>query len=698
MRCEDCARRVRTIRRAGRGSLSEIRKIVGKSLESVADAMSESNRKLYKFGDFEVDPQNRLLLRGSEIISATPKCFDLLLLFLENPGALLEKEDLMARVWGQTIVEEGNLARNISTLRKTLGENPRQPEYIVTVAGHGYRFTARVEQFSIDGEQLIQPGNERVIEEAVASVEKKGPDPSDFRPASEHYRHWRVKSLVVATIGFVTFLAVILAVVSLKPKKADPPTLDAVKTIAVLPAKPSSPEDGDPASEFGLAASLISRLSGIRSFIVRPAAAIAKYASIEQDPIAIGKEQQVNYVLAPTYQKVGEKVALTARLIDVRDGSVLWSDTCEDQCSTFAWQDALAEKTARSLVTGLRDPSFQALTKHSTENQKAFDLYSLALYGWYRNNYDIDGLLKSAGYLEQAIKLDPNYASAYALLATINSRVGQSLGAERKEYEQRAEEFAHKALDLDPMLIQAYLVLGVSAYSYHWDWKRAEEYFANAQKLNPDDVEVVRTYAPYLASIGELDASIFWQQRACKLQPTSFDLKSILVMRLFIAHHYEEAIDQAQIALKMIETTPTLYYLWRSYEQQRMYKEAFETLQKLAAAEKDQDMVALLQRTYAASGYEKARELYVKRMLKNLQKNADQERFNPLEPAMYCALLGNREEAFTWLERAFQQRVQGLIYLQHNPDFDSLRSDPRFADLIHRIGFPVKEGKAESGS
>ena len=654
--------------------------------------MSESKRKLYRFGDFVVDAQNRLLLRGSEIISVTPKAFDLLLLFLENPGALLEKEELMARVWGNTIVEEGNLARNISSLRKTLGENRRNPDYIVTVAGHGYRFAAKVEAFSINGEQLVQPGNGSIvaIKEADPSADQKKPDRSDFRQPSESYRRWRVKPLAVATIGFVAFLAVILALISLRPKEVNSPaTLDSLKTIAVLPAKPSSPEDRDPAAEFGLAASLISRLSGIRSFIVRPAAAIVKYASIEQDPIKAGNEQQVNYVLATTYQKDGEKVALTARLIDVHDGSVLWSDSCEDQCNTFAWQDTLAEKTTRSLLAGLNDRSLQALTKHSTENQRAYDLYSLALFGWYRNNYDIDGLLKSAGYLDQAIKLDPNYAAAYALLATINSRVGQSLGAERKKYERKADELAHKALELDPTLIQAHLVLGVSAYSYYWDWQRAEEHFTHARKLNPDDVEVVRTYAPYLASIGKLDESIFWQRRACELQPNSFDLNAILVMRLFVARHYDEAIQQALKALEMTQASPTLYYLWRCYEQQRMYQEAFATLQKLAAAEKDQDTATLLQRTYAVSGYEKARELYLKIMLKNLEKNAQHERFNPLDAAVYCALLGNREDALKWLERAYENRVQGLIYLKVNPDFDSLRSDPRLAGLIQRIGFPT---------
>jgi len=626
-------------------------------------AVNASSRSLYRFGEFRVDIKNRLLLRGSESVPLTPKAFDLLVIFIESDGTLLEKDELIERLWGSTAVEESNLARNVSFLRKALGEHPKAPEYIVTVAGHGYRFVSDV------------------TEEFSGGI---APFPAPVRKPSRENRGTR--KLAFAAVVCVTLLVVPLAFVFRESKKPDAKAaLPLLKTVAVLPSTPSAPEDRDPAAEFGLAAALINRLSSIRSLTVRPAAAIVKYTSVEQDPIAAGREQQVNYVLVSSYRKSGEKFVLSAKLTNVNDGSVLWSDTCEEeQCNTFTWQDALAEKTVQSLLTTLSDDRRQ-LTKHGTENQKAYDLFNLGLYGWYKNNYDLEGLKKSAEYFEQAIALDPNYAAAYGWLAVTNSRLGLAVGAGRKEYDQKADQLARKALQLDDTVIQAHLVLGVSAYSYHWDWAQAEEHFKRARELNPDDAEVARTYAAYLASTGRLDESVFLQRRACDLQPLSFDVNAILVLRLFIARRYKEAIEQASKALQMIRATPTLYFVWRSYEQQNMYDEAYRTLQELIAAEKDSETAALVSRTYAASGYNKAREVYLKKRLMAMEKRAQQENSNPVDAAIASALLGNRDEAFEWLEAAYRDHSFGLIYLKVDPEFDSLRSDLRYTDLLRRI-------------
>ena len=620
---------------------------------------------LYRFAEFRVDPKNRLLTRGSETIPITPKAFDLLLLFIENRGTLLEKEELIERLWGDTVVEESNLARNISFLRKALGEHPKKPEYIVTVAGHGYRFVAQVQE---------ELANEITSFTLSAQVPTKVPS------------RMRLSTRTFAAVAGVIILSVGLALTLLrsrKPAPAGPAPL--LPTIAVMPSTPSTPEDRDPAAEFGLAVALINRLSGVRSLVVRPPASVVKYTSLVQDPIAAGRDQQVNYVLASSYRKLGERYFLAAKLIRVQDGAVLWSDSCEEQCDTFAWQDALSEKTVKSLLATLSDDQRQILARHGTESQKAYNSFNLGLYGWYQNNYDLEALKKYGQYFEQAIALDPNYAAAYSWLAAVNSRLGLAVGAERKEYERKADELAHKALELDNNDIQAHLVLGVSAYSYQWDWAQAEEHFKRARELNPDDVGVARTYAAYLASKGRLDESVFWQQRACDLQPLSFDLNAILVMRMFIARRYAEAVEQAGKALQMKRATPTLYFVWRSYEEQHMYDEAYRALQELLAEEKDTATAAMVERAYAASGYEKAREVYLKKRLRDLQQRAQQPQFSPIEAANTCALLGNRDEAFKWLEQAYESRSFGLIYLKVDPELDSLRSDHRYSDLLRRV-------------
>ena len=651
-------------------SLLGVLKIFGKIPEKrVVRAPVQMERNgLYRFGEFRVDVKNRLLLRGSETVPITPKAFDLLLLFIESRGTLLTKGELMERLWGKTVVEENNLARNISFLRKALRENPKDPEYIVTVAGHGYRFVAQLQEYLAD---------------------ESSPFVLDARVPAKVRNRASSRTIIFAGVACVIVVSVGLALAlyqSGKPAPATPTPL--LPTIAVMPSTPLAPEDRDPAAEFGLAAALINRLSGVRSIVVRPAASVVKYTSIEPDPVAAGREQQVNYVLASSYRKSVEKYFLAAKLIRVQDGSVLWSDSCQEQCDTFDWQDALAEKTVQSLLSTLSADHRRILTKHGTENRRAYDLFNLGLYGWYKNNYDIEGLKKNVQYFEQAIDLDPNYAEAYGWLATIYSRLGLTGGSNRKEYEVKASELARKTLTLDDSVIQAHLVLGVSAYSYFWDWSEAETHFKRARELSPDSVEVARTYAAYLASLGRLDESIFLQQRACDLQPLSFDLNAVLVMRLFIARRYDEAIQQARKALLMTRTTPTLYIVWRSYEQQHMYEEAYRALQELLAEEKDTATATLISRTYAASGYEKAREVYLKKKLADLERHTREQQFNPVDAATICALLGNRDQAFSWLEQAYENHSFGLIYLKVDPELDSLRSDSRYTDLLRRIHLP----------
>ncbi|HSE97637.1 MAG TPA: hypothetical protein VLD57_05155, partial [Blastocatellia bacterium] len=452
--------------------------------------------------------------------------------------------------------------------------------------------------------------------------------------------------------------------------------------------KPLAADERDPTFEFGMAASLINRLSAIRGLVVRPASAIVKYTSVEQDLFAAGQEQNVNYVLASSYRKLGDRIVLTAQLIHVQNRSVLWSDVCEEQCDAFALHDALAEKTTRSLLLRLKDDEQRALTRHGTENKAAYALYNLGLYNWYQNKLDIERMQKSVHYFEQAIAKDPDYAMAYAWLGTIYAGLGLGAGAKRKEYQQKAEELASRALELDDTVTQAHLTLGVSAYRYHWDWAKAERYFKRAWELSPNDVEVNRAYSAYLASIGRLDESIFLHQLACDLQPLSFDLSAMLAMRLYLARRYDEAIEQARTALQMGLTGEVPYVAWRSYEEKGMYEEAFTALQELCESEKAKDLSALVARTYSVSGYKKAREVYLTNRLIAIKNLAEKGILASIEVAIIYALLNNRDEAFKWLEKAYESHSDRLVYLKINPDFDSLRSDPRFADIVRRIGIP----------
>src|SRR5262245_52214646 len=331
--------------------------------------MGHQPKQIFEFGHYRLDAAERLLLRDGEVVPLQPKVFDLLLALVERHGRLLEKDELMRVVWPDTIVEEANLANNISILRKTLNENGER--FIETVPKRGYRFVAPVL------EQSEEPGVVEYIPSLVATTETKRQGALLSEPSG-----WLISRLArprpgPAILLSILFLAMLASAINFLPTSRQPSTPDdTIRSIAVLPVRPLNQNKNDEYLGIGLADAIITRLSGTGKIAVRPTSAITRYSAPNQDPLAAGREQKVDAVLEASLWRSGEKVSVTARLVRVRDGMPLWSYPCEEFCTDeFALQTLISERMAEALMPQLTGEERARLTKRYTENREANRLY-----------------------------------------------------------------------------------------------------------------------------------------------------------------------------------------------------------------------------------------------------------------------------------------------------------------------------------
>jgi DNA-binding winged helix-turn-helix (wHTH) protein/TolB-like protein/Flp pilus assembly protein TadD len=633
--------------------------------------MTRQVQSFHEFGAYRIDSARRLLLRDGEVVPLTPKCFEILIALVENRGEVISKEDLMNRVWPDSFVEEGNLTYTISVLRKALGEHAGQHQYIVTAPGRGYQFVTPVSEAQ---------------EEAACQATSNDP-----RKRTGWERNAILFSVCLLLIGLVVALSYFFISSRAKPKDMDAATTGAfssdqpsaqVRSIAVLPFKPLSADGSDEYLGLGMADTLIIKLSGISSIIVRPIGTVSKYKGLEQDPLAAGRELRVGAVLDSSIQKVGERIRVTTRLIRVADGTSLWAYKFDEHSADlFAMQDSISEQVASSLTPKLTGEEKQRLAKHYTENNEAYQLYVKGRFHW--NKTTEEGARKSIEYFQQALAKDPNYALAYFGLSDAYQILGQ-LGVRPNEVYPKALVYAEKALAVDPTLPEAHFTRGAYELWYGWNWTVAEQELKRAFEPNTNVGGSHDLYGQLLAGKGRFDEAIAENKRALEFYPLFALTNSNLGLVYYYARQYDQAIEQCR---KTLELDPnffftTLYIGW-AYGQQGKYQEAIAELTKarnlpggFAPASSELGYV------YAVSGRrEEAQE-----MLKELQKRASREFIDPYYIAIIYVGLGEQEQALAWLNKACEERSFWLLWLNVEPKFDRLRSDPRFGDLRQRVG------------
>jgi DNA-binding winged helix-turn-helix (wHTH) protein/TolB-like protein/tetratricopeptide (TPR) repeat protein len=636
---------------------------------------------IYEFGDFQLDADKRLLLRrDGQPVPLKPKIFETLLFLVEHNGTVLAKDELMRAVWPDTVVEENNLSQNISALRRALGETPNQHSYIVTVPGRGFRFVApvstRADEEARGGAAADAPGPEAVR----AGVSETGAAVKD-RSAGGLRGNLRLAALASA-------LLVILVVTGLyiyRARTGTAPAVSPVKAIAVLPFKPLVPEGREEALEVGMADTMIAKLSNIGGLSVRPLGAVRRYGGMEQDPLSAGRQLGVEAVLDGTIQRSGDRVGVTARLLSVGDGSQLWEGRYEAPFTDiFSVQDTISAKVAGSLRPRLTGAEERRLAKRSTVNIEAYQLY---LRGRYHSLKHTQSEIQTGlSYFRRAIEIDPSYSLAYVGLADAYSMLALPGEMPPTEILPLAKAAAQKAVEIDDRLAEAHAVLGSVIFWHDWNWVAAENQLRRALELDPDCASAHEPYAYLLSYTGRPAEGLAVIKRARELDPLNPRINVIEGILLIIVGRTDEALDRLR---QTLDLDPNFWfarqYAASAYIEKGMFAEA------VAEARRARETSGVASRPTSFLGYALAkagRRAEARAELEGLLKLSQERYISPYNIAMIYNGLGEREETLTWLERGYRQREPRMVFLKAEPKWNNLRDDPRFQDLIRRVGLP----------
>ena len=464
-----------------------------------------------------------------------------------------------------------------------------------------------------------------------------------------------------------------------------PPTAAQIRTMAVLPFKMLTADSADGYLSIGFADTLITQIGSIPRILVRPTDAVQKYAGMHtQDSVATGRQLRVEAVLDGTVQREADTLRVTARLLRVGDGAVLWSGNFNEKfTNVFAVQDAISQDVAKTLIRNLSDEDRKLLTKRHTDNAEAYRAYLKGRYFW--NKRTPEALEQGLGFFRQALDLDPTYASAYAGLADTYALLVWQDELPQKDI-SRAKAAAAKALDIDETLAEPHASLGFARFWYDWDFANAESEFRRAVELNPDYATAHHWYGEFLGLMGRFDDGFKELRVAQQIDPLSPIINADLGKLLLLSRQPDQAIEQLQSTLEIDPNFPLAYlFLALAWNQKGLHEQAITELEKQVNSRGSRTIFkASLGFLYGQSG----RRAEATSILTELEEGISSKQFfSPFEIALVHIGLGEKDKAMEWLEKAKTEHDPFLIYIKVDPNFDSLRDESRFQKLLTSIGF-----------
>jgi len=640
--------------------------------------------RIYKFGGFELDLSEETLRRRGEKISINRRMFQVLRLLIERRGEIVSKEEFFETVWNGSFVEDNNLTVTITALRKILEDNPKHARFIENVPRKGYRFVAEVNTF----DELNGKRADRKI--AVSSNGVQLPTDSHNYPVPGPKDHSKfipgrlvIGILLVCAVAMLAFAAVNRDV--LWPSSA--PAARTIGSVAVLPFTNQTAE-----SEYlaiGLTDSIISNLSKLSGLRVIDRNSAFQYKDKIFDVSSVGRDLNVQSLVTGQIEQQGEFLIINAELTDLASSTIVWRQQFRRGLGDlFATQQEISEAIAHNLRIESTGKNKDETSKRPTEDPTAFDLYLRGRYLWNKRT-DTD-IQKSVELFKAAIEKDPTFAKAYVGLADAYTLADFSnLRAEEKNALARGA--IQKALEIDDTLGEAYAARAINKCYFDWDLVGAESDYKRAVELSPNDATVHHWYAEFLSMQGHFDQSFEEYDRAVSLDPLSLPIKTDMAFAHFYARDYATSIELLnKIRFMNPEYARAYEFLTLVYRENGMFNESVDALEKLIELK-------------TRSG-DWPRERYHRQTtnLANLRNGvkkaggpgywrADLENGNainidPIYTAIAYTKLGESDKAFEFLERAFKKRLSGMVWLKVMPEFEGIRSDPRYQDLLSRIG------------
>ena len=630
--------------------------------------MPNNRNHLLKFAEFRIDPLQRLLFSGDRVIPIAPKVFDTLMAFLESNGRVLEKDELLKTIWPDTFVEEGSLTSNVSILRRALGEGPDDQKFIQTIPKRGYRFIAPVEMLLDDApssrDETYQPPKPRAVIE---------PDPRRFGI------RWAMRIAGVVAI-LVSGWQIAEWIHRASGGSGDQAC---IRSIAVLPFENLSRDPSEDYFSDGITDAIISSIAQIRSLRVISRRSAMRYKKTGKSLRDIAAELGVDAILEGSVQREENKVKISTELIQASTDAHVWAKTYEfDLSNLLQLENDLAHAIAKEIQMQAALQSHEHSAAVRRINPDAEDLY---LLGRHHAERRVEADLRQAiEEYQEAVRLQPDFAAAYAGLARAWVERGIWGGAEFRDAERPARSAAEKAIALDSELGDAHAVMGQVMTFYDSAWDKAGREFRRALELDPSSVYAHQAYGILLEALGRFKEALAEEQRAVLLDPMSSLIESEIARVLFRARQWDDSARHYQRAIELDPKDFGAYTrLADVYEQTGRYNNAVDLLEnaiRLRGVSPAKQYPAL-GRAYALAGRrDDARDVLANILV------APKPGWTVEISLIYFALK-DRERGFEWLRRGFEQG-QPVLFLMFDPRFDEVRGDPRFQQLIRRLQIP----------
>jgi TolB-like protein/Flp pilus assembly protein TadD len=566
------------------------------------------------------------------------------------------REELREKLWPeQTFVDfEHGLNAAIQRLREALGDSADNPRFVETLPRRGYRFIAPVDT------------------QEQADAEPRG---------------WQ-RPVWVAALAAVALVVLLLGLNlgGMRDRLLGKPAPAEITSLAVLPLENLS---GDPEQEYfadGMTEALTTELGKISALRVISRQSVMRYKGTDKPLPEIARELNVDAVVEGSALQEGDRVRISAQLIQAAPERHLWAQSYErDLRQVISLQSDVARAIADEIEITLTPQEQVRLASARAVDPDAHDAYLRGRFHW--NEFTEEGLRKSISYFEQAISIDPNYAPVYARLAFSHIMLAAFNFAPDSEHYPIARKAALKALEIDDTVAEAHTALGHVKYRFEWDWTGAEREFRRAIELDPNSVLAHVRYAYYLDFMGRTEEALAEMKRARALDPVSLTTSGPVGWFLYNAHQYDQAIAAFQRSLELDPDFPVAHMgIGLAYIQKRMHEEAIAELQEavaLGTVGGPSTYTAVLAYAYAVSG----RKTEARKILNELKQQMKQRHVSPFNIAEIHLGLGEKDRAFEWLEKAYEERDEDLFWFR-DPILDPLRDDPRFHSLLRRMNFP----------
>ncbi|MBL8124610.1 MAG: winged helix-turn-helix domain-containing protein [Blastocatellia bacterium] len=598
--------------------------------------------------------------------------FQVLRLLIERRGEIVSKSEFFEEVWEGGFVEDNNLTVTITSLRKVLGDNAKQARFIENIPRKGYRFVSDVETLTRVAESKTAG--------RIAALETR---------QRERPKTWFTGRLVA--VGAAVILIVIMAIVSFGYKEfwpASRPATKPIDSIAVLPFSDPTAENEYLAD--GLTESIINDVSRITRLRVIDRNSAFHYKNEPLDAAKAGRELNVRVVVSGQVERQGDSFVINVEMFDAESNSQIWRQQFRRRANDlFAIQQEVSEAIAKNALSGSEEMEQRRPAKRPTNDPEAYELYLKGRYHW--NKRAEADILRSIELFRAAIDRDPTFAKAYIGLAD-----AYTLGDLRNTSITRDEKIAlsrgavRRALEIDDTIGEAYASMAINKCYYDWNFAGAESDYRKAVELSPNDATSHHWYAEFLSMQGRFDESYAEYEKALSLDPLSLPIRTDMAFSRYYSRDYDKAIELLNLARQIDpEYRLTYNFLMFTYREKGMFLEAINAY--------EQDIRA----QYDANGRSSKSYINIMRHItevRNEGSNLTAERYwraelefeddpAPNYKAVAYAKLGEKDKAFEYLERAYKEHYSGMVWLKVTPELDGIRDDPRFQDLLKRVGF-----------